>query len=78
MLGIGTLMKMLINIVNLRIDRDQSLLRAKFAAGGLVLNRIISAIDVIYLSNKQNHISSSLSLDQDNTTFRISIPINLY
>jgi hypothetical protein len=63
---------------NLRIDRDQSLLRAKFAAGGLVLNRIISAIDVIYLSNKQNHISSSLSLDQDNTTFRISIPINLY
>ncbi|MEA3499786.1 MAG: hypothetical protein U9R41_02015 [Candidatus Marinimicrobia bacterium] len=63
---------------DMRIDRDQSLLRAKFAAGGLVLNRIISAIDVIYLSNKQNHINSSLLLNHDNTTFKISIPLNLF
>lgn len=63
---------------DMRIARDKSLLRAKFAIGGLVLNRIISAIDVIYLSNKQNHIYSSLSLGQKNTTIKISIPLNLY
>ncbi len=61
---------------NLRIDRDKSLLRAKFAIGGLVFNRILSAIDVIYLANNQNHLTSSLSFNQNVTTFHFSIPFN--
>ena len=63
---------------NMRIDRDKSLLRAKFAIGGLVFNRILSAIDIIYLSNKQNYITSSLSFNDYSTTFNISFPLNLY
>ncbi|MEA1987215.1 MAG: hypothetical protein U9N76_06980 [Candidatus Marinimicrobia bacterium] len=61
---------------NMRIDRDMSLLRAKFSIGGLVLNRIISAIDVIYLSNNSNKVSTSMSLSRDKAVFKISIPIN--
>ncbi|MFQ6613809.1 MAG: hypothetical protein ACE5D1_03110 [Fidelibacterota bacterium] len=43
-----------------RIAADRWLLTGKFMAGGLVLNHIISAIDVIYLKNKSGtHLTFS-------------------
>lgn len=47
---------------NKRVNSDQLLLAGKFLIGGIVLNHIISGIDVLYLSRKLQNTNLSLSV----------------
>lgn len=64
---------------NLRIKSDQMKLAGKFFIGGIVLNHIISAIDVYYLRNislkEKLEVSSNFSLENQSIVY--SIHLNL-
>ena len=62
-----------------RIESDQLKLLGKFFIGGIVLNHIISAIDVYYLKNisLNEKINFSSHINPDNYSLIYSIQLNL-
>lgn len=64
---------------DLRIESDRMKLVGKFFIGGIVLNHIISAIDVYYLKNisLNEKVKFSSYINPDNYTLVYSIQLNL-
>ncbi len=64
---------------DLRIESDRMKLVGKFLVGGIVLNHIISAIDVYYLKNisLKEKVEFSTYINPDSYTLVYSIELNL-
>lgn len=64
---------------NLRIESDRMKLAGKFFIGGIILNHIISAIDVYYLKNisLKEKVEFSSYINPDNYALVYSIQLNL-
>lgn len=58
---------------NIRVLKDRTEHRMTFILGGLVLNRLISVLDVVYLSRP---VESGILLTPDISSFNISIALN--
>ena len=50
---------------------------SRFAIGGLILNRLVSFIDIIYLENKYLPLSLSTKLNRNNHSLQLQLSFNL-
>lgn len=60
---------------NIRIAKDKSEQRMTFILGGLVMNRMISMLNIMYLT--RNPVESDLILTPVSSQIRLSIPVSL-
>lgn len=58
---------------DIRIKKDRTDHRMTFLIGGMIFNRLVSVLDVIYLSRS---MESSLYVSPDNTSINLSIALN--